>query len=270
MDIRMFPLMLALGSMLCASAETSGHASVEWIPSATAALPGKPLDTAIRIRIDQGWHIYWTNPGDGGMKTEFRWRLPDGWKAEGPWFPAPSHYMTGGLGSYGHEGTVLFPVRLTPPADFAGQAEPRLAVAWLACNEGACVPGEAEVSLRLSAGEAVASPEEAVVADAWKRAPTAAPPGLSLKVTESDRELLIAISGRLADSPDLGGAAAFPLTPQVVDPSRVMRFETSAGGWRTRIGRSEYATSPVISLSLLIVPAHGMRPFELSWRAKSD
>jgi hypothetical protein len=109
-----------------------------------------------------------------------------------------------------------------------------------------------------------------MVAEAWRRSPTAAPPGLSLDVAESGKDLVITITGSQANPPALGDAAAFPLTAQVVDPARVMRFEASTGGWRTRIGRSEYASSPVMELSLLVVPADGVRPFELSWRAKSD
>lgn len=222
----------------------------------------------MRIRIDQGWHIYWSNPGEGGMKTSFDWEIPAGWKAEGPALPAPAHFLAAGLGSFGYEGTVLFPLRLTPPEDFTGPAEISMTVSWLACNEDACIPGEAVATLKLTNGRPSETAEAAAIREAWKTTPGPAPEGLMLEVTQNAGQVVCKLRG--ADGvPGLSGATAFPVTPQVVDSSKVMRFEQSADGWTARIGRSSYASSPAASLTLVVVPAGGGRPFEITWPEKS-
>jgi thiol:disulfide interchange protein DsbD len=148
----LFTISTLIGATLDAGPVKSGHATADWISASATVAPGGTIETAIRIRIDDGWHIYWTNPGEGGMKTAFDITLPPGWKADGPGFPAPAHFLTNGLGSFGYAGTVLFPLRLTAPADFGGNAQLRTKITWLSCDDAACIPGEAEVTLTVSAG----------------------------------------------------------------------------------------------------------------------
>ena len=270
----MFCRVLTLATMIAAPLDAnpvkSGHSTAEWISSSAAVTPGGTVDTAVRIRIDDGWHIYWTNPGEGGMKTEFAITLPPGWKADGPDFPAPGHFLTGELGSFGYSGTVLFPLKLTAPPDFGGNAQLRMKVSWLACDAGACVPGEAEVTLTLAAGESAATPEAAAIREARKRVPRPAPEGLSLGVTEANGELVLTITATSPKPPDLTDAAVFPITPQVAATSRVARLGKSGDAWSANIGKSEYTTGPVTELALLVVPAGDAAPFELAWRANSN
>ena len=266
---RVLAIATMIGSPLDATPVESGHASVDWI-SASAAIPaGGTLETAVRIRIDDGWHIYWSNPGEGGMKTGFEAALPEGWKAEHPAFPAPAHFLTSGLGSFGYEGTVLFPLKLTAPADFDGMAELKMKVSWLSCDDDSCAPGEAEVSLSVTSGKAKATPEAAAILDAGRQLPKPAPEGLRLEVSESNGELVLSVAGANPTAPDLTEAAVFPVTPQVVDSSRVARFTRSGTGWSARVTKSEYAASPVAELELVVVPKGGAPPLKMAWRAKS-
>ncbi len=270
MFLRAIPILAMFGAGIHAAPEAAGHASADWIASSATVSPGESVDSAMRMRIGKGWHIYWSNPGEGGMKTEFEAILPEGWKAEEPALPAPGHFLTGDLGSFGYEGTVLFPLKLTAPADFDGKAELKMKIIWLACDDGACVPGEAVVTLTLGSGKSVPTPEAGEILEARKRVPHPAPDGLALDVTENDGELALSITGASRKTPDLTEAAAFPVTPRAADPSRVARFTRSGGGWSARIGKSEYAAKPLAELRVLVVPADGTAPFELSWRANSD
>lgn len=270
MLFRLFTIATMIGAQLDAAPVKSGHATADWISASATVAPGGTVETAIRIRIEDGWHIYWTNPGEGGMKTAFDITLPPGWRADGPAFPAPAHFLTSGLGSFGYAGTVLFPLRLTAPADFGGNAQVRTKITWLSCDDGACVPGEAEVTLTVSAGASTATPEAALIRDARKRVPHPAPEGLSVVLTEENGELVLSITAAGPKPPDLAGAAVFPITPQVVDTSRVPRLEKSGDAWTARIGKSEYASGPIRELALLVVPLGDTSPFELAWRANSN
>jgi DsbC/DsbD-like thiol-disulfide interchange protein len=270
MLFRFLTIATMIATPLDAAPVNSGHATADWISSSAAVTPGGTVETAIRIRIDDGWHIYWTNPGEGGMKTSFDITLPPGWKADGPAFPAPAHFLTSGLGSFGYAGTVLFPLRLTAPADFGGNAQLRTKINWLSCDDDACVPGEAEVTLTVSAGASTATPEAALIRDARKRVPHRAPEGLALRIAEADGELVLSITAASPKPPDLAGAAMFPITPQVADTSRVARLEKSGDAWTARLGKSEYASGPMRELALLVVPTADASPFELAWRANSN
>ena len=60
-------LMLATpAAALESAAVSSARAAVTLITSTDSYAPGKPLRLALRLRIADGWHSYWINPGDAG------------------------------------------------------------------------------------------------------------------------------------------------------------------------------------------------------------
>jgi DsbC/DsbD-like thiol-disulfide interchange protein len=75
--------------------------------------------------------------------------------------------MPGKIIIFGYENTVVLLSRITPPAnlpaDFHGDF--KAAVDWLVCSE-VCIPGKAEVAVKLNASEA-ASPVYADLFDRW-------------------------------------------------------------------------------------------------------
>ncbi|HET6522033.1 MAG TPA: protein-disulfide reductase DsbD domain-containing protein, partial [Geminicoccaceae bacterium] len=46
-----------------------------------AVRPGAPFWVALRLRMAEGWHTYWRNPGDSGLPTTIEWTLPEGFEA---------------------------------------------------------------------------------------------------------------------------------------------------------------------------------------------
>ena len=38
--------------------------------------PGQPFTLGLHLGHAQGWHSYWTVPGDSGLPTRVSWRLP--------------------------------------------------------------------------------------------------------------------------------------------------------------------------------------------------
>ena len=47
-------------------------------PSARRSSPGQTDDVALRLKMADGWHTYWQNPGDSGLPTTITWTLPAG------------------------------------------------------------------------------------------------------------------------------------------------------------------------------------------------
>jgi thiol:disulfide interchange protein DsbD len=99
---------------------------------------------------EDGWHVYWKNPGDSGLKPEVQWTLPDGVEAGEFKWPAPHAIPLATLMNYGYEHQVVFPIEFKVPAGlkpgdsvaFTGQFD------FLICQE-ICIPDDATVSLTL-------------------------------------------------------------------------------------------------------------------------
>jgi thiol:disulfide interchange protein DsbD len=110
---------------------------------------GGTLDVGVLLEIEDGWHVYWKNPGDAGLATEVRLTLPSSLEAGPPRWPAPVRFtQPGGLAGYGYEGSLLLAseARTAGPPPAAG-APVAAEVSWLACKE-VCLLGSARLEQR--------------------------------------------------------------------------------------------------------------------------
>jgi thiol:disulfide interchange protein DsbD len=113
--------------------------------------PGKPVWLGLAIEHQPHWHTYWKNPGDSGLPTTLQWQLPAGFVAGDVQWPTPQRLPVGPLVNYGYEGSLLLPVKLTVPADFAGDTlAVKLHAEWLACKE-VCIPESGDFALAVPA-----------------------------------------------------------------------------------------------------------------------
>jgi DsbC/DsbD-like thiol-disulfide interchange protein len=123
------------------------------IADRSAAVPGASLGVGVTFTIAPGWHIYWRNPGDGGLATSVDWRLPEGYTAGELTWPLPERFVdpSGQITTFGYEAKTLLWSKVQVPASApVGQTVTLTAkAAWLVCNKDRCVPGEAEVKLAL-------------------------------------------------------------------------------------------------------------------------
>lgn len=126
------------------------HVQVELVSSVRTIQSGHPLQVAIVMRMDEGWHTYWKNPGDAGLPTTVRWELPERFVAGPMQWPVPQRIETGTLVSYGYEGEALLPVEISVPTDvpdgFPVTLQGRLD--WVVCRE-LCLKEGADVQLEL-------------------------------------------------------------------------------------------------------------------------
>ena len=122
------------------------------ISERAAIVPGDTFLVAGNFDLNEdGWHIYWKNPGDSGLPPEVKWeQLPEGVEA-GPFkWPAPHAIPLATLMNYGYEHQVVFPMEFkVPPTLKPGDS---LTITgkfdFLICQE-ICIPDEAKVSLTL-------------------------------------------------------------------------------------------------------------------------
>lgn len=261
-------MLLAAGLPMIAplsAAVKSGHAAAGLVAGVSSFEPGKTFQVAIRLTVDPGWHTYWINPGVGGMPVKATWTLPEGWTAGELRQPVPKRFMTGELPGFGYEGETVFLVDLTPPPGATGEAECKVKLAWLTCDDSACVPGDAELSVKLPAGDGKPGKEAVVIEAAKKKIPVAPDQDLLFSVEEREGRLILLV---LSSEVDLAAVSAFPATPDVIDPAEPLTFEKGKDAWIATGKKNEYAEGPATRLDLVLAGGKLERPLLLSWQAK--
>lgn len=143
------------------AAENGPFATARLLSASTAAVPGKELEVAVQFKLAPGWHIYWENPGDSGLKTTVQLKAsPAG--AVGPLqYPGPSAFSSpGDAVSYGYSEEVVMFLTVTPDASLKPGATLQLQgeAKWLACQER-CVREQAPLSLSLPVRAQESPPE---------------------------------------------------------------------------------------------------------------
>ena len=181
--LRPFAVLAAL--LLAAPPAWAAESAPVQSPRATVALvsdtdqvaPGTPFHLGLRIAMAPGWHTYWQNPGEAGAPPEIALRLPAG-ATEGPiaW-PAPRRIAEGPVMTYAYAGTVLLPLKVTPPAatgaggaGFTIQATAH----WLVCKQ-ICVPEQGSFTLTLPYGTPAPSAQAGEFAAAARNVPGPSP-----------------------------------------------------------------------------------------------
>jgi len=142
-----------LASAPCGESQTyEGRELVkpELLADTNAVIPGKPFTAGLLLRMAPGWYTYWKFPGDAGIPTEIKWKLPPGWKAGEIQWPIPLKMAEAGdIQIYGYRDEVLLTQKITPPPSITDSTVTLAAdVNWLVC-EKICIPGNASLRLEL-------------------------------------------------------------------------------------------------------------------------
>lgn len=152
--MRLFPalglLLAALAVPAHAGAVKTEHVEAELIAENLSLNAAGDNWLALRIAPEDGWHVYWRNPGDSGLATTLAWTLPAGLSAGALQWPYPHRSALGDIVNYGYGSETLLLVPLTVPADWSGGPAVNLQAKakWLVCKD-ICIPGSADLSLQL-------------------------------------------------------------------------------------------------------------------------
>ncbi len=177
------------------AAEATGEGKTVVTPNMRAQLvsafaavqPGQQFLVAMRQQIRPGWHTYWQNPGDSGEPTDLAWQLPEGWRASGILWPAPSRIPVEPLVNFGYSNEVLLLTELTVPESAQPGSRVQLSADafWLVCEE-ICIPEEGKLLLDLRVDdEPAASAWNTVLQQARSQLPKPAPWPVSARLRES-------------------------------------------------------------------------------------
>lgn len=245
-------LLIGLGLFLAATRlpaqpVSRPHVDAELVCETLSVHSGKPFYVALRLMMEDGWHTYWRNPGDAGMATSIEWRLPEGWSAGEIQWPSPEQLGKAPEVSYGYSGAILLPVEITPAAGLKPGETFQIgaSASWLVCKE-VCIPGEADLALRLPAASTPADQQSEWsrgIASARARVPVPLK-GWSARASRSGEGFIL----RLAPSdPGLSipsSAIFFAGEEGMIDHSAAQETARADGSLSIRLARSPYATAP--------------------------
>jgi thiol:disulfide interchange protein DsbD len=232
-----------------------------------AIAPGERMLLGVRLALEPGWHVYWTNPGDSGFPTTATLAAPAGFEVGPLRYPGPRRFQSPGeITSYGWADEVLLVAEVRAPEDLAPGSSARFSVEgrWLVCAD-VCLPGSgrAELALPVVAQGPAAQAERALFARWLPRLPRPAGEllGLATRWIPGEQDALeIALRG--ATELEL-----FPAAHPVVELA-AQELLASEGGARLvtrwRVRRAPF-DGPLVAAGLLrVVDEEGERFHELS------
>ncbi len=205
------------------------HAEMRLAIEGESLAPGEQ-EIAVVFTIDEGWHLYWKNPGETGLPPHVELTLPDGIEqtAETRW-PAPERYIHGAgqIIDYIYEREVALLVPVSVSESLVGASVEITATgSWLVCKE-ACIPGDggATLSINIENTRGDATSDAALITAMRDRIPSNDASG----VTTRWDGLTLAIDARGAQRVEF-----FPLEPTLGGPSDAIN-DAARDGERLRV-----------------------------------
>ncbi|GJQ25556.1 MAG: hypothetical protein HBSAPP02_05880 [Phycisphaerae bacterium] len=157
---------------------TASHVTLQAFADRAAIVPGEPVNLAVTLQPEEGWHTYWINPGpNGGLPTVVKWTGPAGWQVGRARYPVPTvkydPTLEGDSYYLPSNAVILTPLRGPNDAASGTNVELIAEVSFLACKKE-CIPGKAKLTLTLPVAAKGAKPSPANEA-LFKRAHRALP-----------------------------------------------------------------------------------------------
>jgi DsbC/DsbD-like thiol-disulfide interchange protein len=119
----------------------SDHVDFRFIHEYDAFGAGTIQVAGLHIKIEEGWHVYWKNPGDSGMPVRLKWQDSGHLQFGDIEWPYPATFREGHLVTYGYkEEAVLFVPFFIDEDAAPGTYSSEVRLEFLVCKE-ICLPG---------------------------------------------------------------------------------------------------------------------------------
>ena len=263
--LRAVVAMLAAAALLApssarAEAVQSANVRAELLSEQETVRPGEPFTVGIALSPSPGWHTYWENPGDSGLPTRVQWKLPPGFRAGELEWPHPVRMGIPPFVTFGYEGDALLLARIDAPAGLAAGSSVDLAAAvrWLSCREDACVPGKADLTLRIRVENSAPLRDSRWTAlfDAARAELPRRLDGWTATAAEDGAKLRIEVAAPPGNRPSTTGIQVFPLVAGLVDASAEAVVRGSDRGFTIEVARGK-APAPLPAVTGLVLVAEG-------------
>ncbi len=252
----LIPFLNPLAASGRAASVAGPHGSVDLVAEQNT-VPDRPFWVGLHFQLEQGWHIYWTNPGDSGEPPRVKWTLPAGFQAGPLYWPVPRRIEDHSLIDYGYLNEVLLPVEIRPSATPSVRSDLRVSatVNWLVCRE-TCVPGRAALALTLPMANGTRGQPSA-----WHSLFAKARAELSQPAPKLWKSTAVLDGHRFVLNVETGkqerGATFFPLEPIQIENAAPQKVRPSSRGIRVELQRSDQLLKAPPQLRGVLVFASG-------------
>ena len=248
--------LLLSGNSTQAKPVQAGHVEAELISEISSIVPGEPFWVALKLRMDNGWHINWLNPGDFGLAPTIAWQLPEGFKAAEIEWPMPERLIFSPFVGYGYEGEKILPVKISPPKSVLPGTGIRIEAAadWVVCGE-VCIPGGAKLSLELNVIKSSPLPDKNWV-QLFENFRNEAPQvdssyRVSSKLTE--KALLISVAENSSNNMQIDSLIFFPEFNGLIKNAASQKLSKDESGYVLEIERDPLGVTPPEKLKGILV-----------------
>jgi len=239
------------------------HGTVRLVAQESTLEAGREAWVGVLFDLDQGWHIYWVNPGDAGEPPTIQWTLPPGFQAGSIRWPTPVRLKTGPLIDYGYEGRTLLPVPIQVPSGYKADGRVTLAadVRYFVCRE-VCIPVRVQLTQTIPSGadrtDAAATRE--LFRKAREASPRPMPETWKVHATQANDRIVLVVQSGTAESE----ALFFPIDRDQIDNAAPQVITPMKGdGVRITLRRSAAAGKPISVLKGVVVLGRD-RAFEIA------
>jgi DsbC/DsbD-like thiol-disulfide interchange protein len=232
-------LVLFCGAHVSPAGEVLDLVTASLITEVQSLQPGEAFWLAVRLEMNGGWHVNWLNPGDAGLAPMVDWELPDGFEAGELQWPYPQKFALPELSIFGYEDEVFLLTEITPPSTVETPVTIKARVTWLACRE-ACVPGEADLELRLEVRErpAAVDPRWASAFEKTRMALPVADEGWRFNARLLEDRLTITIRPPEGEDADLSDIRFFPNLEGLIENAPAQKLDKNGASYVLVVERS--------------------------------
>ena len=142
------------------------------------------------LRIPDGYHIYWSNPGASGTATEIEITAPAGYEIDPMRWPRPEVFNEPEGTTYGYTDRVTFVIPFRGAVQFPEPCEFLVSARWLACKK-VCFMGSASSRIEVSLVDHVAVEPSVAMREAESLIPVPISERPSTRVTFAGDRMVI-------------------------------------------------------------------------------
>jgi DsbC/DsbD-like thiol-disulfide interchange protein len=252
-------LIWAVWLMLPTAASSQGkadeHTTLSLVSEQDALVRGKQLWIGIRFDLQDGWHTYWTNPGDSGEPPRIEWQVPTGFQVSDVQWPHPVRLALRSLADYGYEDQVLLMAAVRQPQRLKEGESTKISaqVHYLVCHD-VCIPGQKHLELSLPVKTSAAfSPARPLFVAARQKLPRPVPRNWKISATSTADEFVVSLKADKLARP----VQFFPLHAEQIENAAPQKSTEVHGGLRLHLKESEHLLKPIARLEGVIVLASG-------------
>lgn len=250
----LFVLVLLSVPVFSQPSPASDHADLRFITEHSAIAAGSQTTIGLHIELEQGWHVYWRNPGDSGIPVRIRWTSEPPFETGEVTWPYPSTFREGHLVTYGYKDETLIMIPVTiPQGTRAGTLLAEARIEYLVCKE-ICLPGFENHTVRINVprnNRSVLSTEASLFSAFRSKVPQPSTTQSTFTVTGNQVEMLI--SGDVSSWNTDQNFVFFASDENQIESSAPQHIERTQNGIYLRLTTSRYLNEALETIKGVVV-----------------